>query len=258
MRTRQYSSVEYTAAGLATLTRQAGEFYVHKVFPVNTATDISGFFGLDIHRYFMACKSLEQLAGMMVILTEQAAYPLLLQTSHEIDKLMATQIPLEKKQLSALVKILPLFIWCSPLALASLGNYVRSLDAQIHCHQTVLNHFNSMWTWVEKTEVTYVVDGDTIYVAEYPDVAIRLEGIDCPEIWHEGDGDPDDPKWDAGNAAKEFTETELLGKEVKLRARTERDIYDRIIAKVFYPGDKNFSWQIMAAGHAEMMLSTWW
>lgn len=256
---RQLYSHDYRAAGLGTLARQmilgGVAFMPYAKDPLVAACQL--VLKSVAHTASMAIKTLENVSSMSIILTEQAAYPLLLQTSHEMDKLMASQIPLERKQLAVFKTIHPLFAVTSPLAFLSLGNYIEALTAQIHCHQTVLNHFNSMWTWVEKTEVTYVVDGDTIYVAEYPGVAIRLEGINCPEIWHEGEGDPDDSKWDAGNAAKEFTETELLGKEVKLRARTERDVYGRIVAKVFYPDDKNFSWTIMAAGHAKLLLSTW-
>lgn len=255
----QFTARDYTSAGLATLSRQILFHYLYKIFPSNTAASIAGLAGLDVHRLNLACLLFEQVLSSTMVLTEQSAYPLLLQTSHEIDKLMAAQIPLEKRQLHLFRFVNMSYAPLSPLAGLSLGNYIHSFEAQIDAHQTVLDHFNEMWTWVEKTKVTYVEDGDTIYVAEYPDTAIRLEGIDCPEIWHKGfsEGAPDDPKWDAGNEAKAFTKSKLLGKEVKLRARTERDVYGRIVAKVFYPGDKNFAWEIMAAGHAKFLLSTW-
>ena len=255
----QFTSHTYVAAGLGTLSRQVMAHYLYKIFPSDTAKSIAGLFGLEIHRVIVAITVLEQALSSMIILTEQAAYPLLLQTSHEIDKLMAAQIPLEERQLNILRLVLLPYGVFSPLGGISIGNYIRSFQAQIDAHQAVLDNFNNMWTWIEKTKVTYVEDGDTIYVSEFPDTAIRLEGIDCPEIWHEGfsEGAPDDPKWDAGNEAKAFTESQLLGKEVKLRARTERDIYDRIIAKVYFPGDKDFAWTLLGAGHGEMMFSTW-
>ena len=256
----QFTSADYTAAGLHTLSRQCIGHYLYKIFASDTAESLGGLFGLDVHRLIVAFKIIEQAISSMIILTEQAAYPLLLQTSHEIDKLMASQIPLEKRQINLLKPIVALYAVYSPLAGISFGNYVRSFEDQVSAHQSVLDHFNEMWIWIEKTKVIYVEDGDTIYVSEFPNTAIRLEGIDCPEIFHAGfsEGDPDDPKWDAGNEAKAFTESKLLGKEVKLRARTERDIYDRIIAKVFYPGDKNFAWEIIAAGHGEMVFWTYW
>ena len=259
---RTLYSHDYRTAGLGTLMRQLilGGIERMPYLRVSPLTIAAQFVVKSVaHRANMAIKMLENVAAMSTILVEQAAYPLLLQTSHEIDKLMATQIPLEQKQVNVFKIIHPFFLITSPLAYLSIGNYIDSFESQIGAHQTVLDRFNEMWTWVEKTKVTYVEDGDTIYVAEYPTIPIRIEGIDCPETFHAGftGGDPNDPKWDAGNEAKAFTESKLLGKEVKLRARTERDIYDRIIAKVYFPGDNDFAWTLLGAGHGEMMFSTW-
>lgn len=246
---RQLYAHDYRAAGLATLARQVtlGGIAIMPYVSRDPVTWIAQFILKSVaHQANMAIKTLENVAAMATILVEQAAYPLLLQTSHEIDELMATQIPLEKGQVNLFKMIHPFFLTTSPLAYLSLGNYIDSFEAQIAAHQSVLDHFNTLWTWIEKTEVTYVIDGDTICVAEYPNMSVRLEGIDAPEM--------DTPE---GEEAKAYVEERLLGQQVKLRARTQLDKYGRVIAKVYFPGDKNFAWEIMAAGHAKVLYSTW-
>ena len=251
----QFSSSDYMTAGLATMSRQCiceGLAYA----PLTTGEPISTAALLILkaaaHRADLSIKILERAAGAMIVLTEQAAYPLLLQTSDEMDKLMATQIPLEERQLSIFKMIRPFFTFASPLAWISLGNYIDSFQAQIDCHQAILDHFNNLWEW-KTTTVTGVIDGDTIYVDAY-DISVRIEGIDCPETWHEewSEGNPEDPKWDPGYAAKAYTESRLLGKEVELRARKELDDYGRIIAKVYLDG-KNFANELVLEGHAKFI-----
>ncbi len=250
----QLSTRDYRTAGAATLARQASFVMADYAFDGPTAGLIDKATLSTIHKVDMAIKMLEAICGYSIILVEQCAYPLLLQISQELDKLMETQIPNEERQLAVFKAIRPCLFSLNPLAWLVMGNYIESFQAQIDCHQKVLDNFHDLWEY-KTTTVTSVIDGDTIYVSDY-EQAIRIEGIDCPEIWHEGDEPrPEDSKWDAGNAAAEFTKSKLLGKEVELRARKKHDIYDRIIARVYLDG-KDFANAIVAAGHGKFIFWT--
>nr|MDA3834633.1 thermonuclease family protein [Spirochaetales bacterium] len=231
----QFSSSDYMTAGLATMSRQvvcAG--IAHAPYttgePLSTAAII--ILKLANHYVQLSINILEQAVSAISILTEQSAFPLMLQISGEMDEMMATQIPLEEKHLAIFKSIRPLYLFASPLAWISLSNYIDSFQAQIDCHQAILDHYNSLWEY-KTSKVNYVVDGDTIYVDAY-ETSIRIEGIDCPELDTE-----------EGEAAKAYTEDRLLNQEVKLRARKKVDVYGRRVAKVFFPEDKNFAYELV-------------
>ncbi len=88
-------------------------------------------------------------------------------------------------------------------------------------------------------KVITVKDGDTIEIlkAKMP-VTIRLDGIDCPE-----------KRQDFGQKAKEFTSSLCFGKTVKAII-SDKDKYDRLIAKVILPDGKVLNEEILKAGYA--------
>lgn len=252
----RFSSSDYATAGLATLSRQCiCEGLAHAPYktgePFSTAALI--ILKLAAHRAQMAATMLDTIVGYASSLVEVHAFGLLLQISEEMDDLMAAKIPQEEKQLAILKIILPLIRFTNPLGWLSFSNYINSFQAQIDAHNAVLAHFRSLWE-TKITKVTYVSDGDTIYVDAYED-SIRIEGVDCPEIWHEEkdpEGSPDDEQYAAGYAAKDFTTEQLLGKEVELKTRIKRDDYGRIIAKVYIDG-KDFVNAIVLNGHGKFI-----
>jgi micrococcal nuclease len=83
--------------------------------------------------------------------------------------------------------------------------------------------------------VTHVVDGDTIDV-ELPDGSeetVRYIGIDTPETVK-----PDTPVQCGGPKAHAVNERLVGGQSVTLRFdRERRDIYDRLLAYVYVPGE---------------------
>jgi hypothetical protein len=252
--TSQLSAHDYRTAGIATLSRQASFVMADYAFDGPTAGSLKKLALAAVHQADMSIKILEAICGYSILLVEQCAYPILLQVSHELDRLMETQIPNEKRQLALFKAIRPFLFVANPLEWVVMGNYIESFQAQIDCHQKVLDNYHDLWEY-KTTTVTSVIDGDTIFVSDY-DESIRIEGIDCPEIWHEGDEPgPYDSKWDAGNAAMDFTKSKLLGKEVELRARKKHDIYNRIIARVYLDG-KDFANAIVAAGHGKFIFWT--
>lgn len=102
--------------------------------------------------------------------------------------------------------------------------------------------------------VRFVYDGDTIRVAlpHMGDTAVRLAGIDAPEVAHgDGRGDPG-----AGAAHRELRQLlERRGRRVGLRfARERRDRYGRLLAHVYLAdGTSVQAWLLrrgLAAHHA--------
>jgi len=218
--------------------------------PVSTAALI--ILKLVAHRVQMVASMLDIIIGYACSFVEVHAFGLLLQISEEMDDLMESKIAQEEKQLALLNTLRPLLFFANPLGWLVFQNYSNSFQAQIDAHTAVLAHFRSLWE-VKITTVTHVTDGDTIYVDAYEE-SVRIEGVDCPEIWHEQKGgDPADPKWEPGNAAKDFTTEQLLGKEVILKARLKRDDYGRIIAKVYLEEHKNFANEIVLNGHGKFI-----
>lgn len=92
-----------------------------------------------------------------------------------------------------------------------------------------------------KGKVVAIKDGDTIVIllADNKQKTIRLAEVDCPE-----NGQP------FGKNAKEFTSSQIFGKEVVFY-ETDNDRYGRTIAKVFFNG-KYLSEEIIKSGFG------WW
>ena len=233
------SSTDYWTAGLATLSRQVICFAIAKAplsgHPVFIAAN--AILKFAVHQFNLRVLEIETAMDASLMLAEQTAYPLLLQVSEEMDWLMAAQLTWEEKQIALAELIHPLLLPIEPLAYLSIGNYIDSMKAQKDAHTAVLLHFESLWEWKTVT-VIYVIDGDTFKVDIF-DESVRFEDIDCPE-----------PDTDKGKAAKAYTESHLLGKEVELRVRKQLDDYGRRVAKVYFDG-KNFGYELVRNGLAK-------
>jgi micrococcal nuclease len=98
-------------------------------------------------------------------------------------------------------------------------------------------------------EVERVVDGDTLFLRR--DGRLRLQGIDCPEIPHEGHaGDP------LGPAAVTFTQQFIRDAHHRVRIEVDgetKDHYDRWLAFV-WDGDRLLNEELVRAGLARAML----
>ena len=83
--------------------------------------------------------------------------------------------------------------------------------------------------------VTYVVDGDTVYVRPPgggKPVSIRLEGIDAPEICQVG-----------GTLARDALQRRLLGQPVAVHVRA-RDDFGRLVARITLNGEDQGRWMV--------------
>ena len=88
--------------------------------------------------------------------------------------------------------------------------------------------------------VTYVVDGDTVYVRPLQGgkpVSVRVDGIDAPEICQTG-----------GDAAREAMKRRVLGRQVVVDGRS-RDDYGRLLGKILLGGD-DVGERMVMDGHA--------
>ena len=96
-------------------------------------------------------------------------------------------------------------------------------------------------------KVTRVVDGDTI-VIDYngTEEKVRFIGVDTPESVHPNQ----DKNTPYGKIASEFTNNQLLNKEITLEFDAqERDQYGRLLAYVYLDG-KMFNKTLLEKGHA--------
>ena len=92
-------------------------------------------------------------------------------------------------------------------------------------------------------KVVAIKDGDTVVVllGDNTQKTLRLAEVDCPES-----GQP------FGKNAKEFTSSQIFGKEIMFE-ETDTDRYGRTIAKIYYTSDlKYLSAEIIKAGFG------WW
>jgi micrococcal nuclease len=88
--------------------------------------------------------------------------------------------------------------------------------------------------------VTRVVDGDTLWVktsASQPQLKVRIQGIDAPEICQPG-----------GEQARDALKRQVLGQSVTVTSGAYDD-YGRTIATVHLQGQDMGRWQV-AQGHA--------
>jgi micrococcal nuclease len=88
--------------------------------------------------------------------------------------------------------------------------------------------------------VTYVVDGDTLYVRPLEGgkpVSVRIDGIDAPEICQAG-----------GAAAREVLRQRVLGQQVRVQAKAH-DRYSRLVAGIV-KGNVDQGAEMVATGQA--------
>lgn len=249
MRTLERTRSNYTFAGLATLARQC-LFQVDSYFDIlRDSNEIANKILTSLHITPIADMLALTAINHAVFLTEQQAYPILLQLSLEDSNLIASTLEEEETKLIILESIMPVIKTLNPLAWLAYGNFIEGFKAQMTCHHKVLEYFGESWQWLIKT-VKEVIDGDTISVHGLED-SIRFMGIDCPEIWHEDDiGKPEDDRYKAGREATAYTTKRLLGKKIKIKLYTKRDIYGRHLAKI-YIGGKSFETELVREGHAK-------
>jgi endonuclease YncB( thermonuclease family) len=98
-------------------------------------------------------------------------------------------------------------------------------------------------------EVERVVDGDTLLLRR--DGRLRLQGINCPEIPHEGH-----PGHPLGPAAVTFTQEFIRDAHHRVRIEVDgepKDHYDRWLAFV-WDGDRLLNEELVRAGLARAML----
>lgn len=87
-------------------------------------------------------------------------------------------------------------------------------------------------------KVIGIKDGDTIVALLDGNIqkTLRLAEVDCPES-----------KQPFGNNAKQFTSSQVFGKNI-IFYPTDTDRYGKTIAKIFYDNDKYLSAEIIKAG----------
>ena len=92
----------------------------------------------------------------------------------------------------------------------------------------------------------HVVDGDTVDVfvdlglLKYAYESIRLEGINTPEIYRPKTGE----EREAGYKAKEFVESKILNKQVKIETLKDKQTFGRFRANIYFYEDG--TWKSLA------------
>jgi endonuclease YncB( thermonuclease family) len=259
MTTPQRGKWSYTTAGLKTMGREI-ILSIPALFGLipETMEDIMTFMGSPLHLAGTIIRQTERATNLSCVLINQCAYSMILQVGEEMDREMEVQIPNMAKTLSIFETILPFYSTINPLGGIAFVDRLYAYKSNMASYQAVLDHWNDSWERLTTT-VTEVTDGDTIHVAAFPD-PIRIQGIDCPEICHtewDPDCSPDEKRFEAGYAAKEYAEGLLLNKTVYLRAMKHRDYYGRVLAKVRIGEEDGpiFAHEMVRAGHAKFY--TW-
>lgn len=87
-------------------------------------------------------------------------------------------------------------------------------------------------------KIVGIKEGDTVVALLDGNIqkTLRLAEVDCPES-----------KQPFGNNAKQFTSSQVFGKNI-IFYPTDTDRYGRTIAKIFYDDDKYLSAEIIKAG----------
>jgi micrococcal nuclease len=91
-----------------------------------------------------------------------------------------------------------------------------------------------------KGKIVGVSDGDTVKLltADFTEIKVRLEGIDCPE-----------KNQAFGQKAKQFTSDLCFGKQVSFQ-KTGQDRYGRSLGYIILPDGRNLNKEILRAGFA--------
>ena len=114
--------------------------------------------------------------------------------------------------------------------------WVAACWAAAHDASAAASAHRSRWAGV----VTYVVDGDSVYVRPLQGgkpVSVRVDGIDAPEICQTG-----------GDAAREAMKRRVLGRQVVVDGRS-RDDYGRLLGKILL-GEDDVGERMVMDGHA--------
>lgn len=233
---RRYTSLDYGAAGLATLSRQI----ICKAATTLPLFDLSVldpyyeglppnsplYITIDdvllgaVHRTQVAISILDVVTRSMIILTQLAAFPLFLQVFNRFYGSIEAQIELEEMQLRLLRKPQTAWLFLSPLHFLILGEYCEAFQSHIDAHKAIIY---APWETATAT-VTRVIDGDTIKT-DAADKTIRILPIDCPEM-----------PTDEGIIARDYAVSRLLDQTVDLVAEKKCDKYSRILARVYIDG----------------------
>jgi len=107
----------------------------------------------------------------------------------------------------------------------------------------ILLFFNSLFLFSQvAAKIVAVKDGDTVVALLDNNIqeTLRLADVDCPEN-----------KQPFGKYAKQFTSSQVFGKNVTFY-RVGKDRYRRTIAKIFYDDEKYLSAEIIKRGFG------WW
>ncbi|MEZ5170208.1 MAG: thermonuclease family protein [Acidimicrobiia bacterium] len=111
-------------------------------------------------------------------------------------------------------------------------------------HVPLASRGRTTWT------VSEVVDGDTVVLTRGSRAeTVRLLGVDTPETKH-----PDRPVGCYGPEAADFTEVQLLGRQVAVERDVEaRDVYGRMLAYLELDG-RRFNDVLLREGYATLLV----